>query len=99
MDNHNLMESASNFAYKLTSYFFDFIGDEHRVMVQRQLEEAANELGVSVNTLKTWLGLLLMAAGGYLLFLNLFFFFVPFGFLIFFIGYIGYVLVRDLQFS
>ena len=53
-------------------------------------------LCVSTNTLKTWLGYFLVAAGGYLFFLNLFFFALPLAF-IFLFFFVGCVVVRDLR--
>ena len=91
----SLMESANNFASELASYFFDNPTDnEQHMMVQTSLEELANKLGVSVNTLKTWIGFILLAAVGYLLFINLFFFALPFAFFCFFIFFLGGIVLR-----
>ena len=76
-----LVESALTLALQLGTFFFDFFPD-------LELEEMANEL-------KTFVGFMLMAAAGYLLFLNLFFFVLPVAF-IFLLLVIGYVLVVGL---
>ena len=84
----HLMDSASHFANQLASYCFGNLMEE--------LEEVATELGISTNTLKTWLGYFIIAAGGYLLVLNLFFFALPLAFICLFIFFVGCLVVRDL---
>ena len=97
MSDRGLVESANDFALQLASFFFDYIiPNQERVRLNRKLEEVANEMGISVSTLKTWMGFILMAGSGYLVFLNLFFFALPIAFLFLLLVFIGYVAVRGL---
>ena len=86
-----LVESARTFARELSNFFFNILPNQERVTLERKLEEVAVELGVTVQQIKT--SFVVMAMGGYLIFLNIFFFLLPVVFLfIFFI----LVAVRDL---
>ena len=92
-----LVESANNFARNLSSSFFNkIIHPQQRERLQRELEKVAEEVGVSTNTLKTWVGFVLMAAGGYLVCLNTFFFILPVAFLFLMLFFIGIAAVRDI---
>ena len=99
MSDRRLVESANNFARNLTSSFFNkIIHPQHRARLERELERVAEEVGVSIYTLKTWIGFVLMAAGGYLVCLNTFFFILPVAFLFLMLFFIGIAAVRDLFF-
>ena len=88
-----LVESAEIFARELSNSFFNILPNQERVRLERKLEELAVELGITVQQIKTLIGFMLMVMGGYLIFLNTFFFLLPVAFLfLFFI----FVAVRDL---
>ena len=64
-------------------------------------EEMANRMGISLNTLKTFVGFALIAVGGYLVVLNLFFFILPLAFLFLLVVFLAvmdllYFLMADL---
>ena len=87
-----LVESAMTFAKELFNSFFNILPNQERVRLGRKLEEVAVELGITVQKIKTLIGFMLMVMGGYLIFLNTFFFLLPVAFLfLFFI----FVAVRD----
>ena len=80
------------FAKELFNSFFNILPNQERVRLGRKLEEVAVELGITVQKIKTLIGFMLMVMGGYLIFLNTFFFLLPVAFLfLFFI----FVAVRD----
>ena len=88
-----LVESAEIFARELSNSFFNILPNQERVRLERKLEELAVELGITVQQIKTLIGFMLMVMGGYLIFLNTFFFLLPVAFLfLFFI----FVAVSDL---
>ena len=97
MSDRRLVESANDFARNLTSSFFNkIIHPQQREGLERRLERIAEEAGMSTNTLKTQMGYMLMAAGGYLVCLNTFFFILPVAFLFLMLFFIGIAAVRDI---
>ena len=87
-----LVESARTFARELSNFFFNILPNQERVRLGRKLEEVAVELGITVQKIKTLIGFMLMVMGGYLIFLNTFFFLLPVAFLFFFFIFVA---VRD----
>ena len=97
-----MSESAINFALEVATSCFDFIiPSQDRARINRKLEEVANRMGISLNTLKTFVGFALIAVGGYLVVLNLFFFILPLAFLFLLVVFLAvmdllYFLMADL---
>ena len=81
-----LVESARAFARELSNFFFNILPNQERVTLERKLEEVAVELGITLQQIKTLIGFMLMAMGGYLFLLPVVLLFI------FFI----FVAVRDL---
>ena len=88
-----LVESARTFARELSNFFFNILPIQERVTLERKLEEVAVELGMTVQQIKTLISFMVMAMGGYLIFLNIFFFLLPVAFLFIFCILVA---VRDL---
>ena len=84
-----LVESAMTFAKELFNSFFNILPNQERVRLGRKLEEVAVELGITVQKIKTLIGFMVMAMGGYLIFLNTFFFLLPVAFLFLFFIFVA----------
>ena len=88
-----LVGSARTFARELSNFFFNILPNQERMTLERKLEEVAVELGMTLQQIKTLIGFMVMAMGGYLIFLNIFFFLLPVVFLFIFCILVA---VRDL---
>ena len=83
--------SAQNFALETTRTVLDnFFSIQQRANIERQLQEVADKAGVPVTALKTAIGFLLIGAGGYLLYLNMFGFILPVAIVVLLLAFIGF---------
>ena len=78
MSGRSVVKSGTIFARELTSYLVNLNpSPAQQMQVKRKMKEAARGMGISVETLKTYIGFFLILAGGYLIFLNLLYFLIP----------------------
>ena len=78
MSGRSVVKSGTIFARELTSYLVNLNpSPAQQMQVKRKMKEAARGMGITVETLKTCIGIFLILAGGYLIFLNLLYFLIP----------------------
>ena len=78
MSGRSVVKSGTIFARELTSYLLNLNpSPTQQMQVKRKMKEAARGMGITVETLKTYIGFFLILAGGYLIFLNILFFLIP----------------------
>ena len=88
MSGRSVVKSGTIFARELTSYLLNLNpSPTQQMQVKRKMKEAARGMGITVETLKTYIGFFLILAGGYLIFLNFLYFLIPLTLaVLFFIG-------------
>ena len=78
MSGRSVVKSGTIFARELTSYLLNLNpSPTQQMQVKRKMKEAARGMGITVETLKTYIGFFLILAGGYLIFLNFLYFLIP----------------------
>ena len=78
MSVRSVVKSGTIFARELTSYLLNLNPSPiQQMQVMRKMTEAARGMGITVETLKTYIGIFLILAGGYLIFLNFLYFLIP----------------------
>ena len=81
MSGRSVVKSGTIFARELTSYLVNLNpSPTQQMQVKRKMKEAARGMGITVETLRTYIGFFLILVGGYLIFLiflNFLYFLIP----------------------
>ena len=90
MSGRSVVKSGTIFARELTSFLLNLNpSPTQQMQVKRKMKKAARGMGISVETLKTYIGFFLILVGGYLIFLNLLYFLIPITLAVLFIIGVG----------